>query len=196
MHPDWTPEEGGPDGWDPEIASYLYESSDGLVLFDPLVGNEETWAALDARVAQLGPPHVLITLMWHVRSTPEILARYPGTRVWAHDRQPWLEETRKRVTVTDPFAVGAALPAEIEVREPREVVYWIAEHRALVAGDVLLPDRAGGIRLTPWIAEPMTPDELRERVRPLLDLPVELVLLTHGDAIADGRATLGRALEA
>ena len=195
MHPDWTPEEGGPDGWDPEIASYLYESSDGLVLFDPLVGNEETWAALDARVAQLGPPHVLITLMWHVRSTPAILARYPGTRVWAHDRQPWIEETRKRVTVTDPFALGAPLPAGIEVREPREVVYWIPEHRALVAGDVLLTDRAGGVRLTPWLGE-QPAEELREKVRALLELPIELVLLTHGGVVEDGRAALERALHA
>jgi glyoxylase-like metal-dependent hydrolase (beta-lactamase superfamily II) len=196
VHPDWTSKEGGPDGWDPEVDSYLYESRGALVLFDPLVGDGETWAALDERVAEHGPPHVLITLMWHVRSAPEILARYPGTRVWAHDREPWIDETRKRVRVTDAFEPGSPLPAGIEVREPREVVYWIPEHRALLAGDVLLTDRAGGIRLTPWIAAPTTVEQLRERVRPLLDLPVELVLLTHGGPVENGRDALERALHA
>ena len=195
-HPDWTPEEGGPDGWDPEVASYLYESGDGLVLFDPLVRDEETWADFDERVARHGPPHVLITLLWHVRSAPEILERYPGARVWAHSREPWIGGTRERVRVTDEFSLAGPLPAGIEAREPREVVYWIPEHRALVAGDVLLPDRSGGIRLTPWLGEDTTLDQLRERVRPLLELPIELVLLTHGEAVEDGHAALERALEA
>ena len=178
------------------MASYLYESRDGLVLFDPLVRDEEVWRALDERIAVHGPPHVLVTLWWHVRSTPELLERHPGTHVWAHARERTLEETRKRVTVTDAFAVGDPLPGGIEAREPREVVYWIPEHRALVAGDVLLPDRAGGIRLTPWLAKETTPDELRERVLPLLELPIELVLLTHGDAVENGREALARALHA
>ena len=196
VHPDWTPEEGGPDGWDPEVASYLYESRDGVGLFDPLVDDDDVWSALDERVAAAqGPPHVLITLTWHVRSTLAIAERHPGTRVWAHDRPPWIDETRKRVAVTDVFAVGDPLPAGIEAREPREVVYWIPEHRALVAGDVLLPDGAGGVRFTPWLGE-QPAEELRENVRSLLDLPIELVLLTHGAAVDDGRDALARAVEA
>lgn len=194
-HPDWTPEEGGPDGWDPEVASYLYESGEGLVLFDPLVGDDETWRALDERVARHGPPHVLLTLFWHVRSTPAIAERYPGTRVWAFEREPWLERTRERVTVTDVFALRGPLPGGIEAREPREVVYFVPEHRALVAGDVLLPDRKGGIRLTPWLGEQPV-DDLRAQVRALLEWPVELVLLTHGEAVENGREALERALEA
>ena len=165
------------------------------MLFDPLVRDEEAWAALDERVAQHGPPHVLITLMWHVRSAPEIVERYPGTRVWAHRREPWIEGTRERVRVTDEFSLGDPLPAGIETHEPREVVYWIPEHRALVAGDVLLTDRAGGVRLTPWLGE-QPAEELREKVRALLELPIELVLLTHGGAVEDGRAALERALHA
>lgn len=31
-HPDWTPEEGGPEGWDPEVTSYMYEARDALLL--------------------------------------------------------------------------------------------------------------------------------------------------------------------
>jgi glyoxylase-like metal-dependent hydrolase (beta-lactamase superfamily II) len=196
LHPDWTPEEGGPNGWDPEVASYLYESADGAVLFDPLVDADDVWRALDERVDGAQPPHVLLTLFWHVRSTPAVAARYPGTRVWVHDRAPWIDETRKRVAVTDAFTLDDSLPAGIQAREPREVVYWIPEHRALVAGDVLLPDRRGGIRLCPWLGERMTAEQLRQNVRALLDLPIELVLLTHGEAITNGGDALERALHA
>jgi hypothetical protein len=121
-HPDWTPDEGGPDGWDPEVSSYMYESSDGLVLFDPLILDDDTWRAVDERVASHGPPHILLTLFWHVRSSPEVANRYPGTRVWARGREPLIEETRKRVGVTDPFELGGPLPGGIETHEPREVV--------------------------------------------------------------------------
>ena len=195
MHPDWTPDEGGHDGWDPEVSSYLYESSDGLVLFDPLILDDETWRAVDERVARLGPPHILTTLFWHVRSAREITDRYPGTRVWARGREPFVTEMRKRVDVTDPFELGGPLPAGIQTQEPREVVYWIPEHRALVAGDVLLTDRAGGVRLTPWLGD-QPPEELRDAVRPLLELPVDLVLLAHGGPVENGRDALERALHA
>jgi glyoxylase-like metal-dependent hydrolase (beta-lactamase superfamily II) len=194
-HPDWTPDEGGPDGWDPEVSSHMYESSDGLVLFDPLVDDDEMWRGVDERVASHGPPHILITLFWHVRSAREIANRYPGTRVWARAREPSIEETRKRVGVTDPFELGDPLPGGIEAHEPREVVYWIPEHRALVAGDVLLTDRTGGIRLTPWLGDQPL-EELREAVRPLLELPVDLVLLAHGGPVENGRGALERALHA
>jgi len=195
VHPDWTPDDGGPDGWDPEVSSYLYESSDGLVLFDPLILDDATWRAVDERVARLGPPHILITLFWHVRSAREIADRYPGTRVWARGREPFVTEMRKRVDVTDPFELGGPLPAGIQTQEPREVVFWIPEHRALVAGDVLLTDRAGGVRLTPWLGD-QPPEELRDAVRPLLELPVDLVLLAHGGPVENGRDALERALHA
>ena len=60
---------------------------------------------------------------------------------------------------------------------------------------MLLTDRAGGVRLTPWLGE-QPAEELREKVRALLELPIELVLLTHGGAVEDGRAALERALHA
>jgi glyoxylase-like metal-dependent hydrolase (beta-lactamase superfamily II) len=196
-HPEWTPEEGGPDGWDPVVASYLYESADGVLLFDPLLADDSPdWDALSARVQRHGPPHVLLTLFWHVRSTPAVAARYQGTRVWAHDRAPWIDETRKRVQVTDAFDLEDTLPAGVQALEPREVVYWLPEHRALVAGDVLLGTPDGGVRPTPWLGEHMTAEDLQRNLRPLLDLPIELLLLTHGEAVLENaRSALARALE-
>jgi hypothetical protein len=43
-----------------------------------------------------------------------------------------------------------------------------------------------------WVPEGVSPDEVLKGLRPLLELPVELVLLTHGGP-AD-RADLERAL--
>ena len=46
--------------------------------------------------------------------------------------------------------------------------------------------------LADWAREGMTADDIREGLRPLLDLPIELVLPTHGDPT--GRDALERAL--
>jgi glyoxylase-like metal-dependent hydrolase (beta-lactamase superfamily II) len=193
-HPDWTPEEGGPEGWDPEVASYLYEAPDALVLFDPLA---PPWEDLDGRVDRLGPPNVLLTIYWHVRSAAEILDRYDGTRVFA--LEPALEEIRKRVTPTDTFSAGDTLPGDTEalVTRDREALFWLPQHAALVAGDVLLGREGGGVRVCPdsWLGDKITPEEVRNDLRPLLDRPVELILLTHGEPVVENALeALDRAL--
>ena len=188
-HPDWTPEEGGPDGWDPEVASYAYAAAESLVLFDPIA---PPWAAIDALVERLGPPHVLLTVFWHARDAPSVLERYDGARLWADSEQT--EETAKRVTITDTFDPGDALPGGIEAHRPREAVFWIPEHHALVAGDVLLGDD-GGVRVMPdsWLG-PRPRDVFRANMERLTELPIELLLLTHGGAVENGREALSAAL--
>ena len=203
-HPDWTPDEGGPDGWEQEVSSYFYAARDALLLFDPLVPPEETedagrfWDALDRDVGEHGAPHVLLTVYWHARSAQAILDRYEGTRVWAHDREA--SEARKRVALTDTFRPGDALPGGVEAREtPRggEILFWLPEHAALVAGDVLLGVDGGAIRVCPdsWLGPNASPADVREDLRALLDLPVERVLLTHGEPVLENaREALERAL--
>jgi hypothetical protein len=64
--------------------------------------------------------------------------------------------------------------------------------RAIVAGDTLV-DRGKGLQVHPaWPGPGVAPEEVANRLRPLLDLPVEVVLPTHADP-AD-RAALERAL--
>ncbi len=190
-HPDWTPEEGGAEGWDPLVASYAYSAPDALVLFDPIA---PPWDAIDPLVERLGPPHVLLTVFWHARDAPSVLERYDGARLWADAEQT--EETAKRVAITDTFDPGDALPGGLEAQRPREAVYWIPEHRALVAGDVLLGDGAG-VRVMPdsWLG-PRPRDVFRANLERLTELPIELLLLTHGEAVPDGRAALRAALDA
>jgi glyoxylase-like metal-dependent hydrolase (beta-lactamase superfamily II) len=94
------------------------------------------------------------------------------------------------------FSAGDRLPFGVEVfpgREPPyDVLLWVESHRAVAIGDTLI-DRGQGIELLEsWLAEGVTREQVVEGLRPLLALPVELVLPTHG-APTD-RAALERAL--
>ncbi len=76
-----------------------------------------------------------------------------------------------------------------------ETVFWLPEHAALVPGDVLISD--GSLRLCPesWLENGHTLDEVRAELAPVLELPVDLVLVSHGPPIlSDGRSALVHAL--
>jgi glyoxylase-like metal-dependent hydrolase (beta-lactamase superfamily II) len=197
LHPDWTPDESGENGWEPEVGSYAYVSPDlaAFVLFDPLVPEDDgaLWDAIDADVEHHGAPHVLITVPWHWRSSQAVLDRYPGARVWAH--APAREELGAWTTVTDVFHAGDRLPGGVEAHtvggSAHEVVYRIPEHEAVVVGDSLIARPGEPVRV--WPDEESVPPALRA----LLEYPVELLLLTHGEPVlAGGGGVLARALEA
>jgi glyoxylase-like metal-dependent hydrolase (beta-lactamase superfamily II) len=140
--------------------------------------------------------HVLVTVYWHGRSTKDVDAKH----VWASTRSA--QPLRNRgVGVTDPFRSGDELPGGIQaLQTPRaaEVVYWLPDQGALAVGDVLLGAGAKPrptdepLRLCPerWLGK-ATHDDLRASLRPLLDLPLERVLVSHGTPILrDGAAAL------
>lgn len=69
---------------------------------------------------------------------------------------------------------------------------WIADARAVIAGDSLV-DFGRGLEIpAEWLREGVTRGEIAAGLRPLLELPVELVLLAHGGAT--DRVALARAL--
>ena len=69
---------------------------------------------------------------------------------------------------------------------------WIESQRAVVAGDSLA-DFGDGIAIQPgWLRKKVTREQVAEGLRPLLRLPVEVVLPAHG-APTD-RAALEHAL--
>jgi glyoxylase-like metal-dependent hydrolase (beta-lactamase superfamily II) len=189
-HPDWTPGEGGEDGWEPTVNSYALVAEDALVLFDPLLSEEATAVAetLDAEVERIGPPHVFITIYWHARSAQQLLDRYADARVWAYE--PAAPEIEQRTQLTDTFTLEDTLPAGVRAYEAgvvNEVVYWLPDERALLTGDVIIATTA---RPAPRIwSENMRPpalESVRRALRPLRELPVELLLLTHGEPLIDG----------
>jgi hypothetical protein len=186
-HPDWTPEQGGPEGWEQDVGCYAYVPPDGgtLVLLDPLAPE---WDTLDRDVERHGPPHVLITCRWHARSADEILGRYEGARTWVF--APAVEETSKAMRVTDGFEFGDELPGDVEAHltfaEIGEVAYRIPEYRAIVTGDALA--RAPGADVRVWWAD-------QERLRAVGEAGVEMLLLTHGEPVLEGGGdALARAL--
>jgi glyoxylase-like metal-dependent hydrolase (beta-lactamase superfamily II) len=196
-HPDWTP---GSE-WPEEVGCVYYEAPDAVCLIDPLVPSEAEerdrfWRALDRDLAQAARPvAVLLTVFWHERSAKEVVERYDGATLWAHEAA--LE--RLSAQVSNPFRADEPLPGGIEAHEADrdEVVLWIPEHRALVAGDVLLGTPDGGVTVCPdsWLPEGVDPEEFRAGLRRLLDLPVERVLLSHGEPVLEnGHEALARAL--
>jgi hypothetical protein len=188
--------------WKEDVGCVFCETDDGVVLIDPLVpsGEEEQfWRALDRDVGRVaGGVHVLVTVFWHVRSTPALVDRY-SARVWAPSAARAAVERRSGV-VTDVFRPGDRVPGAIEsFRTARrsEVVFWIPEHRALIAGDVLLGDGSGGVRMCPesWLPEKTGHRELAESLEPLLELPVQRILVSHGEPVLEnGRRALSAAL--
>ena len=93
------------------------------MFIDPLVP-EDLWPELDALVAGR-PVSVLTTIRWHGRSRDAVLERYGGT-----------EEVPAEVR---------ALPFP----DFGETIYVLPEPRALVPGDLLIGDGAGGVRMCP-----------------------------------------------
>ena len=79
-----------------------------------------------------------------------------------------------------------------EGREHNDLVLWIESHGAVVAGDTLA-DFGDGIAIQPdWLRKGVTREQVAEGLRPLLSLPVEVVLPAHGAPAH--RAALERAL--
>ena len=187
IHPDAdpAPEPRSPADWGPYVGSVAYAAPGALLLVDPLVPADrpKLQAALDALVQGHGQPvAILTTLKWHRRSRDELAKRYGATTSRAKEALPKGVET---VTIA-----GAG-----------ETMIWLPEPRALIPGDRLLGDDAGGLRLCPdswlrYLPSRMRQAELRRALRPLLDLPVELVLVAHGEPVlAHGRDAIARALE-
>jgi hypothetical protein len=184
-HPEWKPgEPESPTDWPPDVGCAAYAASDALVFVDPLVP-DDLWPEVDDLVRAHGRRvAVLTTIGFHRRSRDEFVARY--------------DASTSRAKKTLPVGVET-----VPIRAAGETMVWIAEHRALVPGDRILgfgaPD--GGLRICPdswlrYLQSGMTGSELREALRPLLELPVEMVLVSHGEPVlANGRAALARAIE-
>ncbi len=195
----WT---GYHEEWRENVGSVFCETDDGVVLVDPLVPPEDTerfWRALDRDVRRVGANvHVLVTVFWHARSTAALVERY-SARVWAPSTSRAAVERRSGV-VTDVFRPGDNLPGGIKAfpsARRTEVVFWIPQHRALVPGDVLLGDGTGGVRMCPesWLSGNTAHPELAASLRPLLELPVRRILVSHGEPVLEnGHDALAAAL--
>ena len=183
-HPDWVANAnpGSAADWPPEVGSVAFAGPDALVLIDPLVP-DELWPKLDDLAERSARVHVLTTIGWHRRSRDAVVARYGA------------ETSRAKPN----------LPAGVEsfpIKRAGETMFFLPQHRALVPGDRILGDDSGGLRLCPeswlrYLSSGMSQGELRDALRPLLELPIDHVLVSHGEPVLEGgRSALRRALEA
>ena len=185
VHPEWTPGDAATEDWGPEVSSYAIDEGDRLLLFDPL--------ALPSEIDELAAGRetaIVLTCPWHVRD-----ARSLAERLGAPLYVPPPDEGDPNPVEGHVFSAGDRLPVGVEAfpgMEPNDLLLWVASRRALVVGDTLI-DRGRGLEFPADWANKGVPTELiLDALRPLLELPVELVLPTHG-APTD-RAALERAL--
>jgi glyoxylase-like metal-dependent hydrolase (beta-lactamase superfamily II) len=205
-HPDWRPSEP----WDQNVSSYAVDDGERLLLFDPIAPPSE----LETLAAERETA-VVLTAPWHERDTQSLVERlgvpvhtplpdtaeylmqtYGITAEQAGDGSPdlvWL--LREGKGEAHPYSAGDRLPGGIETFEghkANDLVLWLEGFRAVIAGDTLA-DFGSGIEINQrWLGPGVTREQVAERLRPLLALPVEQVLATHGGPT--DRAALERAL--
>lgn len=166
-HPGWSEKED----WGPDVRSYAYDSGSCLVLFDPIAPPTLLEGLIEAQ--EVG---VLLTAAWHRRSASECVERF-GAHV---------------------FAPTDDLPADVERRctyYDDEAAYWITRHGALVVGDSFTAE--GELKIQDeWLPPAITREQMVDGLRPLLELPIELILVTHGEPVVeDAREQLREALD-
>jgi glyoxylase-like metal-dependent hydrolase (beta-lactamase superfamily II) len=206
LHRQW--EESEP--WDPNVSSYAIVDDERLLLFDPLGVPSELEALASERETA-----IVLTAPWHERDAESLVERlgvpvytplpdsaqflmdtYGITAEQAGDGAPdvvWLlREGKGEARV---YSAGDRLPFGADVfpgHKPNDTVLWIESQRAVISGDTLV-DFGQGLEINErWLRPGVTREEIAAGLRPLLALPVEHVLATHGTPT--DRAALERAL--
>jgi hypothetical protein len=205
-HPDW--QEG--EAWDEHVSSYAADDGARLLLFDPLgVPRELEELAADRETA------IVLTCPWHERDARRLVERL-GTPVFtpppesAQDLMDNFGVTAEQAGEGSPdvrwlvsgevgeghfFAAGDRLPIGVEAfpgSRKNDLVLWVASQSAVILGDTIIAGQDGP-RINPdWLPKGVTREQVVEGLLPLLELPVEHVLTTHGGP--HDRAALERAL--
>jgi glyoxylase-like metal-dependent hydrolase (beta-lactamase superfamily II) len=186
-HPEWDESV-----WPQLVSSYAIDDGERLLLFDPIATPAEIVARADRRDLV-----VVLTSPWHERDArslvdthnPPVFVTDPGE---GSPDVEWLLSG----AIGDPrlYSTEGGLPDGVEAafpgREPNDVVLWVPSRGAMIAGDTLV-DFGDGLTIhEPWLSTPR--GQVVGQLLPLLDLPVEHVLATHGGP--HDRVALERAL--
>lgn len=196
-HPDWDKEQS----WWPElVSSYGIKLGTDFVLFDPLSVPDELRKPATA---------VVLTAPYHDRD-----ARRLGLPVHTPPADTWEDWVEKFEVDPDQvrgmesddlawlragegegyFHSTGAWPFGITAyagREDNDLIFWLPSINSIVTGDSL-SNFGEGLNIQLGGRKHVTHDEVRRRLRPLLDLPIELVLPAHGEP--SDRAELERVL--
>jgi hypothetical protein len=203
-HPEWAPGQR----WPERVSSCAIDDGKRLLLFDPLAVPGSLLA-----LARKREPVIVLTAPWHERdartlaeqldapvfapapdSAQDLMDKYGITAEVAGDGSPDLAWLRGGGDAVRWYGPGDRLPIGIQAyagRERNDLVLWIDRVGAVVVGDSLA-DFGTGFALNEWLRGGVTREQVLERLRPLLALPVQVVLPAHG-APTD-RTALQRAL--
>lgn len=186
--PHWQWHEG--EDWEREVSSFAVESRGEIVLLDPLApppSAHQVWTRLDAR-----PPTAIVILKPdHVRDV-DLFVRWYGARAYGPNLF-WRDDVPR----TELEAIGPSdeLPGELRAlddgRGRMETPVYLPEQRAIVFADGMTAP--GGI-LRPWWS-PRLEERVLPALRAFLDLPLEHVLVSHGEPVhsrAEFEAALAR----
>ena len=188
-HPEWHPQ-----GFGDVVSSYALLDDAGLVLVDPLLDGEDDPALAELEEKATGAVRIVITMAYHVRSSELIWKRLgpTRTRIYGH------ASCASRLGDTSGFtALGAARRSRAGIRahsfgSPRraELPFELPSHRALAFGDVVVETGGGALRVWAWgsAKQPWWDERFIPTLRPLTELDVERVLVTHGEPVLRGGA--------
>jgi hypothetical protein len=196
-HPEWEPRHA----WEADVRCFYLESEDATLVVDPLVPHDDAarfWRALDGDVERRRlPVAVLLTQAAHARSAGEVASRY-GADVWGHEyARKKVGDARYRTIAPGSTLPGGARTLELD-QEPdgSGTPLYFPSHRAIAVGDVLISVN-GRLRIW-WAHGASGEDWYRERLVPSLrrwlDLPIEHVLVAHGEQVTGGGEELAAAL--
>jgi glyoxylase-like metal-dependent hydrolase (beta-lactamase superfamily II) len=197
-HPEWHPGRFGA-----EVACFALEAGDELLLVDPLLPTDDDGPVLDVldRLASARAVHALITIGYHVRSAEPLADRYGG-QVWGPSNCASRLRDPSRLRELEPGVSGPGGATAYAIGRPvrTERPLWLPSHRAVAFGDAVVTTPEGELRM--WAHQALDErhrrfyrDRFAPTLTPLLELPVERVLVTHGEPVlAGGAAALREAL--
>ena len=175
-HPAWDPSED----WPAAVPVVRFETDHEVVLIDPFLPPDDSFDP------QGKPVRVLLTQPSHYRGTADFVERYRAS-VWVPPHAEWKRRPNPATTDVLPDGVTAiGLDGE-----PHQVVFYIPEHATLVTGDVL--SGTGGT-LHVFVDE-ADAELLLPALEAVADLPIERVIIPHGDPIpGNGSARIREAV--
>ena len=210
-HPQWRPTAE-------DVVSYALVCDRALLLIDPLLPAHSSprlaslLFELDKLAHEARRVEILLTIPYHTRSAEPLFERYRPrmpVRIWGHTavkkrfRQastPIAQVNPPRPGSGDGQAVADGLAVAYAIGNPRryETPFHVPALRVLVFGDAVV-GTSDGLRI--WEPTKTAPGWLENRflptLRPLAELDIERVLVTHGPAaLTGGRAALRAALAA
>ena len=175
-HPAWEPGED----WPAEVPVVRFETDDEVVLIDPFLPPDDSFDP------QGKPVRVLLTQPSHYRGTADFVERYRAS-VGVPPRAEW--RRRPNPATTDALPDGV-IAMELD-GEPQQVVLYIPEHATLVTGDVL-SGTGGALHV---FVDEADADRLLPALDALADLPIEQVIIPHGELVlTDGAARIRAAV--